>query len=58
MSSQKPLTASDLKILNFSDVNFNQQFEFAMKFGKKVLIENVGQKIDLVLYPVLKKDFV
>ena len=29
-----------------------------MKFGKKVLIENVGQKIDLILYPILRKDFV
>ena len=48
----------ELKIFNFSDVNFIQSFEFAMKFGKKVLIENVGQKIDLVLYPILKKDFV
>ena len=28
-----------------------------MKFGKKVLIENVGQKIDLILYPILKREY-
>ena len=28
-----------------------------MKFGKKVLIENVGQKIDLLLYPILRREF-
>lgn len=29
-----------------------------MKFGKRVLIENVGQKIDLILYPLIRKEFI
>lgn len=29
-----------------------------MKFGKRVLIENVGQKIDLIIYPLIKKEFI
>lgn len=48
----------DLKILNFSDSNFSQQLEWAMKFGKRVLIENVGQKIDLIIYPLIKKEYI
>ncbi len=42
---------------NFSDSNFVQSMEFAMKFGKKILIENVGQKIDLSIYPLIKREF-
>jgi dynein heavy chain len=46
-----------LKVLNFSDSNFVQNLEFAVKFGKRVLIENIGQKVDLVVYPLIKKEF-
>lgn len=28
-----------------------------MKFGKKVVIENVAEKIDLIIYPLIKKEF-
>lgn len=46
-----------LKTLNFNEVNFIKEFELSMKLGKSVLIENVGQKIDLLLYPMLKREF-
>lgn len=49
--------SKDIKILSFSDSNLVQTLEFAMKFGKKVLIENVGQKIDLSIYPLIKRDY-
>jgi len=32
----------ELKTLNFQDVSFVQTFELALKFGKPVLVENVG----------------
>jgi dynein heavy chain len=44
-------------VLNFGDNNFIQNLEFAIKFGKKVLIENIGEKVDLVLYPLIKREF-
>jgi hypothetical protein len=31
--------------------------EFSVKFGKKVVIENVAEKIDLIIYPLIKKEF-
>jgi dynein heavy chain, axonemal len=49
--------AGNLKVLNFGDNNFIQNLEFAIKFGKKVLIENIGEKVDLVLYPLIKREF-
>ncbi len=49
--------AKEIKVLNFSDQNFVQHLEFSLKFGKKVLIENVGEKIDLIIYPLIKKDY-
>jgi len=53
----KTQDAKDLKILNFNDNNFVQHLEFAVKFGKRVLIENVGQKIELILYPLIKREY-
>ena len=29
-----------------------------MKFGKSVLIENVAHKIEMILYPILKQEFI
>jgi len=34
-----------------------QIMELAMKFGKPILIENVGEKIENSMYPVFKKEF-
>mmetsp|Transcript_21854 Transcript_21854/g.21015 ORF Transcript_21854/g.21015 Transcript_21854/m.21015 type:complete len:292 (+) Transcript_21854:3966-4841(+) len=50
--------SKEIKVLNFNDVNFVHSFELSMKFGRTVLIENVGQKIELILYPILLKEYV
>ena len=45
---------TDLIVLKFSESSFNKSLELGVKFGKTVMIENVGQHIDLTLYPLLK----
>lgn len=50
----KTQEGNDLIILKFSDSSFNKSLELGVKFGKTVLIENVGQHIDLTLYPLLR----
>lgn len=50
----KAQEGNDLIILKFSDSSFNKSLELGVKFGKTVLIENVGQHIDLTLYPLLR----
>jgi len=34
-----------------------QILEMGMKFGKPILIENIGEKVDVSIQPLFKKDF-
>ncbi len=47
--------AQDLLVLNSHDPNFLQLLAGSMKFGKKVLIENVGEAISKTLRPLFNK---
>lgn len=50
---------SDLKITSFSDEqNFARTLEQCIKFGKHLLIENVGTYLDPLLDPILKKNVI
>ena len=45
------------KIKRQTDVDFLKQLELAIEYGLPFLIENVGEYIDPVLDPVLKRNF-
>ncbi|XP_036671579.3 dynein axonemal heavy chain 3 isoform X3 [Drosophila suzukii] len=47
-----------LKVIKQSDANYMQVLELAITFGQPVLIENVGEKLDSNLTPILEKNII
>ena len=47
-----------LKILNYNDGQMVKQLELALKLGMTCLVENIGNKLDLILHPICKKEYV
>jgi dynein heavy chain len=45
---------NDLILLSYGEVNMTKQLELGIKFGKPVLVENIGNKLDLMLHPICK----
>ena len=45
----------DLRLLTFHNPSFLRILSACMKFGKKALVENVGEDIDRALYPLFNK---
>ncbi|TDG53310.1 hypothetical protein AWZ03_000125 [Drosophila navojoa] len=49
---------NNLKVIKQSDNNYMQVLELAMTYGQPVLIENVGEKLDSNLTPILEKNII
>ncbi|XP_033238860.1 dynein heavy chain 3, axonemal [Drosophila pseudoobscura] len=49
---------NNLKVVKQSDSNYMQVLELAISYGQPVLIENVGQKLDSNLTPILEKNII
>ncbi|XP_030372078.1 dynein heavy chain 3, axonemal [Scaptodrosophila lebanonensis] len=47
-----------LKVIKQSDTNYMQVLELAITYGQPVLIENVGEKLDSNLTPILEKNVI
>ncbi|EDV95581.1 GH15699 [Drosophila grimshawi] len=47
-----------LKVIKQSDGNYMQVLELAITYGQPVLIENVGEKLDSNLTPILEKNII
>jgi len=45
-------------VLNYNDGQMVKQLEMALKLGMPCLVENIGNKLDLVLHPICKKEYV
>ncbi|KAM7358701.1 dynein heavy chain 3, axonemal isoform 1-T1 [Cochliomyia hominivorax] len=49
---------NDLKVIKQSDANYMQILELAITYGNPVLIENVGERLDSNLTPILEKNVI
>ena len=49
---------NDLIVLNYNESQLIKQLEIGIKFGRPVIIENIGNKLDLILHPICKKEYV
>ncbi|XP_075164298.1 dynein heavy chain 3, axonemal [Haematobia irritans] len=49
---------NDLKVIKQSDSNYMQVLELAIAYGNPVLIENVGERLDSNLTPILEKNII
>ncbi|XP_037940546.1 dynein heavy chain 3, axonemal-like [Teleopsis dalmanni] len=49
---------NDLKVIKQTDSNYMQVLELAITYGNPVLIENVGQRLDSNLTPILEKNII
>ncbi|ALC43064.1 CG17150 [Drosophila busckii] len=49
---------NNLKVVKQSDSNYMQVLELAITYGQPVLIENVGEKLDANLTPILEKNII
>ncbi|XP_070136648.1 dynein axonemal heavy chain 3 [Drosophila bipectinata] len=49
---------NNLKVIKQSDGNYMQVLELAISYGLPVLIENVGEKLDSNLTPILEKNVI
>ena len=49
---------NDLIVLNYNEIQLIKHLENGIKFGRPVLIENIGNKLDLILHPICKKEYV
>jgi dynein heavy chain len=49
---------SKLFCTKLTNVNFGRDLENAIRFGKPLLIENIGETLDPLLDPVLQKNIV
>jgi len=47
---------ADIRVLTFSHASFHLQFAACVQFGKKCLIENVGEHIDRSLFPLFDRE--
>jgi dynein heavy chain len=45
-------------ITKYSDSMFKKTLEIAIEMGKPVMVENIEDKIDLILHSLLKKDII
>jgi dynein heavy chain len=48
----------DLISLNYGEGQMINQLKLGIKFGRPVLVENIGNKLDLILHPICKKEYV
>jgi len=53
MGRDKSLARNDMDVLRMSDKKFLQNLESGVRFGKWVLVENVGESLDAALEPIL-----
>ena len=53
MSKDSKLCPNDIDIVKMSDKNFLRTLENGIRFGKWVLLENVGEALDAALEPLL-----
>ncbi|XP_062127566.1 dynein axonemal heavy chain 3 [Drosophila sulfurigaster albostrigata] len=49
---------NNLKVVKQTDSNYMQVLELALTYGQPVLIENVGEKLDSNLTPILEKNII
>ncbi|XP_055840841.1 dynein axonemal heavy chain 3 isoform X1 [Episyrphus balteatus] len=49
---------NDLKVIKQSDDNYMRVIELAISYGNPVLIENVGEKLDSNLTPILERNVI
>uniref|UniRef100_A0A1I8MKN2 AAA+ ATPase domain-containing protein n=1 Tax=Musca domestica TaxID=7370 RepID=A0A1I8MKN2_MUSDO len=49
---------NDLKVIKQSDANYMQVLELAITYGNPVLLENVGERLDSNLTPILEKNVI
>ena len=56
--SQKEADEYKIIVLNYNDGQLVKQLELAIKLGMPVLVENIGNKLDLILQPICKKEYV
>lgn len=47
-----------LKVIDFGQADFMTVVEQAIRFGKPVLLENIGETLDPGLNPILQKAFI
>ena len=53
MSKDSKLCPNDIDVVKMSDKNFLRTLENGIRFGKWVLLENVGESLDAALEPLL-----
>jgi dynein heavy chain, axonemal len=53
MGRDKSLARNDMDVLRQSDKKFIQNLENGVRFGKWILLENVGESLDAALEPIL-----
>jgi len=58
LGAQKHQDTGSMDIVKLSDKNFLQTFENAIRFGKWVLLEDVGESLDPALEPLLLQQIV
>lgn len=49
---------NDLTVLNYNDGQFLKRLEMSIKMGTPVLVENIGNKLDLILHSLCKKEYI
>ena len=50
--AQKDDDEYKIVVLNYNDGQLVKQLELALKLGMPVLVENIGNKLDLILHPI------
>jgi len=56
--SQKDDDEYKVMVLNYNDGQLIKSLELGLKLGMPVLVENIGNKLDLILHSICKKEYV